>query len=159
MKKMLFGLIVISILSTGTAFAQRRSSHSVQGGRHEVVRTEACRNYGGGGYRETYVREYNYGHRSPGHHGYMHHRPYRSAYHCPPPRPVYRERVIVTPAPVAYSYPCPAPAYSYPVPTPVPVPVPATTVVVETAPVHPAISIGALAGALIGGSIAAAACR
>ena len=148
MKKMLFSLIVISMLGTGTALAQRRSghgSHDIQGGRHDVVRTEACRNYGGGGYRETYVREYNYGHRGPAHHGYMHHRPYRSVYHCPPPRPVYRERVIVTPAPVAYSYPCPPP--------------PAPVVVVEPAPVPAAISIGALAGALIGGTIAAAACR
>lgn len=149
MKKMLFSLIVISILGTGTALAQRRSSHSVQGGHRETVRTEACRNYGRG-HHTTYVREYNYGHRGPVHHNYVHHRPYRPVHHCPPPRPVYRERVIVTPAPVAYSYPVPAP---------VPVPVPATTVVVETAPVHPAISIGALAGALIGGSIAAAACR
>ena len=142
---MLFSLIVISMLGTGTALAQRRSSHSVQGGHREVVRTEACRNYGSGGYRETYVREYNYGHRGPVHHNYVHHRPYRPVHHCPPPHPVYRERVIVTPAPVAYSYPCPPP--------------PAPVVVVEPAPVPAAISIGALAGALIGGSIAAAACR
>ena len=53
--------------------------------------------------------------------------------------------VIVTPAPVAYSYPCPPP--------------PAPVVVVEPTPVPAAISIGALAGALIGGSIAAATCR
>ena len=144
MKKMLFSLIVISILGTGTALAQRRSSHSVQGGHREVVRTEACRNYGGG-HHSTYVREYNYGHRGPVHHNYVHHRPYRPVHHCPPPRPVYRERVIVTPAPVAYSYPCPPP--------------PAPVVVVEPTPVPAAISIGALAGALIGGSIAAAACR
>ena len=144
MKKMLFSLIVISMLGTGTALAQRRSSHSVQGGHREVVRTEACRNYGGG-HHSTYVREYNYGHRGPVHHNYVHHRPYRPVHHCPPPRPVYRERVIVTPAPVAYSYPCPPP--------------PAPVVVVEPAPVPAAISIGALAGALIGGSIAAAACR
>jgi len=144
MKKMLFSLIVISMLGTGTALAQRRSSHSVQGDHREVVRTEACRNYGGG-HHSTYVREYNYGHRGPVHHNYVHHRPYRPVHHCPPPRPVYRERVIVTPAPVAYSYPCPPP--------------PAPVVVVEPAPVPAAISIGALAGALIGGSIAAAACR
>ena len=141
---MLFSLIVISMLGTGTALAQRRSSHSVQGGHREVVRTEACRNYGGG-HHSTYVREYNYGHRGPVHHNYVHHRPYRPIHHCPPPRPVYRERVIVTPAPVAYSYPCPPP--------------PAPVVVVEPTPVPAAISIGALAGALIGGSIAAAACR
>ena len=144
MKKMLFSLIIISILGTGTALAQRRSSHSVQGGHREVVRTEACRNYGGG-HHSTYVREYNYGHRGPVHHNYVHHRPYRPVHHCPPPRPVYRERVIVTPAPVAYSYPCPPP--------------PAPVVVVEPTPVPTAISIGALAGALIGGTIAAAACR
>ena len=144
MKKMLFSLIIISILGTGTALAQRRSSHSVQGGHREVVRTEACRNYGGG-HHSTYVREYNYGHRGPVHHNYVHHRPYRPIHHCPPPRPVYRERVIVTPAPVAYSYPCPPP--------------PAPVVVVEPTPVPAAISIGALAGALIGGTIAAAACR
>ena len=144
MKKMLFSLIVISMLGTGTALAQRRSSHSVQGGHREVVRTEACRNYGGG-HHSTYVREYNYGHRGPVHHNYVHHRPYRPIHHCPPPRPVYRERVIVTPAPVAYSYPCPPP--------------PAPVVVVEPTPVPTAISIGALAGALIGGTIAAAACR
>ena len=144
MKKMLFSLIIISILGTGTALAQRRSSHSVQGGHREVVRTEACRNYGGG-HHSTYVREYNYGHRGPVHHNYVHHRPYRPIHHCPPPRPVYRERVIVTPAPVAYSYPCPPP--------------PAPVVVVEPTPVPTAISIGALAGALIGGSIAAATCR
>ena len=137
MKKMLFSLIVISILGTGTALAQRRSSHNVQGGHREVIRTEACRNYGGG-HHTTYVREYNYSHRGP-----VHHRPYGPVYHCPPPRPVYRERVIVTPAPVVYSSPCPPP--------------PAPVVVVE--PAHPAISIGALAGALIGGTIAAAACR
>lgn len=141
---MLFSLIVISILGTGTALAQRRSSHSVQGGHREVVRTEACRNYGGG-HHSTYVREYNYGHRGPVHHNYVHHRPYRPVHHCPPPRPVYRERVIVTPAPVAYSYPCPPP--------------PAPVVVVEPTPVPAAISIGALAGALIGGTIAAATCR
>ena len=144
MKKMLFSLIIISILGTGTALAQRRSSHSVQGGHREVVRTEACRNYGGG-HHSTYVREYNYGHRGPVHHNYVHHRPYRPVHHCPPPRPVYRERVIVTPAPVAYSYPCPPP--------------PAPVVVVEPTPVPAAISIGALAGALIGGTIAAATCR
>ena len=144
MKKMLFSLIIISILGTGTALAQRRSSHSVQGGHREVVRTEACRNYGGG-HHSTYVREYNYGHRGPVHHNYVHHSPYRPVHHCPPPRPVYRERVIVTPAPVAYSYPCPPP--------------PAPVVVVEPTPVPAAISIGALAGALIGGSIAAATCR
>lgn len=144
MKKMLFSLIVISMLGTGTALAQRRSSHSVQGGHREVVRTEACRNYGGG-HHSTYVREYNYGHRGPVHHNYVHHRPYRPIHHCPPPRPVYRERVIVTPAPVAYSYPCPPP--------------PAPVVVVEPTPVPTAISIGALAGALIGGTIAAATCR
>lgn len=144
MKKMLFSLIVISMLGTGTALAQRRSSHSVQGGHREVVRTEACRNYGGG-HHSTYVREYNYGHRGPVHHNYVHHRPYRPIHHCPPPRPVYRERVIVTPAPVAYSYPCPPP--------------PAPVVVVEPTPVPAAISIGALAGALIGGTIAAATCR
>ena len=141
---MLFSLIVISMLGTGTALAQRRSSHSVQGGHREVVRTEACRNYGGG-HHSTYVREYNYGHRGPVHHNYVHHRPYRPVHHCPPPRPVYRERVIVTPAPVACSYPCPPP--------------PAPVVVVEPTPATAAISIGALAGALIGGSIAAAACR
>ena len=141
---MLFSLIVISMLGTGTALAQRRSSHSVQGGHREVVRTEACRNYGGG-HHSTYVREYNYGHRGPVHHNYVHHRPYRPIHHCPPPRPVYRERVIVTPAPVTYSYPCPPP--------------PAPVVVVEPTPVPAAISIGALAGALIGGTIAAAACR
>ena len=141
---MLFSLIVISMLGTGTALAQRRSSHSVQGGHREVVRTEACRNYGGG-HHSTYVREYNYGHRGPVHHNYVHHRPYRPIHHCPPPRPVYRERVIVTPAPVAYSYPCPPP--------------PAPVVVVEPTPVPTAISIGALAGALIGGTIAAATCR
>ena len=141
---MLFSLIVISMLGTGTALAQRRSSHSVQGGHREVVRTEACRNYGGG-HHSTYVREYNYGHRGPVHHNYVHHRPYRPIHHCPPPRPVYRERVIVTPAPVAYSYPCPPP--------------PAPVVVVEPTPVPAAISIGALAGALIGGTIAAATCR
>ena len=141
---MLFSLIVISILGTGTALAQRRSSHSVQGGHREVVRTEACRNYGGG-HHSTYVREYNYGHREPVHPTYVHHRSYRPIHHCPPPRPVYRERVIVTPAPVAYSYPCPPP--------------PAPVVVVEPTPVPAAISIGALAGALIGGTIAAAACR
>ena len=141
---MLFSLIVISMLGTGTALAQRRSSHSVQGGHREVVRTEACRNYGGG-HHSTYVREYNYGHRGPVHHNYVHHRPYRPVHHCPPPRPVYRERVIVTPAPVAYSYPCPPP--------------PAPVVVVEPTPVPAAISIGALAGALIGGTIAAATCR
>jgi len=144
MKKMLFSLIVISMLGTGTALAQRRSSHSVQGGHREVVRTEACRNYGGG-HHSTYVREYNYGHRGPVHHNYVHHRPYRPVHHCPPPRPVYRERVIVTPAPVAYSYPCPPP--------------PAPVVVVEPTPATAAISIGALAGALIGGTIAAATCR
>ena len=144
MKKMLFSLIVISMLGTGTALAQRRSSHSIQGGHREVVRTEACRNYGGG-HRTTYVREYNYGHRGPVHPTYVHHRPYRPIHHCPPPRPVYRERVIVTPAPVAYSYPCPPP--------------PAPVVVVEPTPVPAAISIGALAGALIGGTIAAATCR
>ena len=144
MKKMLFSLIVISMLGTGTALAQRRSSHSLQGGHREVVRTEACRNYGGG-HHSTYVREYNYGHRGPVHHNYVHHRPYRPIHHCPPPRPVYRERVIVTPAPVAYSYPCPPP--------------PAPVVVVEPTPVPAAISIGALAGALIGGTIAAATCR
>lgn len=144
MKQMLFSLIVISILGTGTALAQRRSSHSVQGGHREVVRTEACRNYGGG-HHSTYVREYNYGHREPVHPTYVHHRSYRPIHHCPPPRPVYRERVIVTPAPVAYSYPCPPP--------------PAPVVVVEPTPVPAAISIGALAGALIGGTIAAAACR
>ena len=141
---MLFSLIVISMLGTGTTLAQRRGSHSVHSGHSEVVRTEACRNYGGG-HHSTYVREYNSGHRGPVHHNYVHHRPYRPIHHCPPPRPVYRERVIVTPAPVAYSYPCPPP------PTPV--------VVVEPAPVPAAISIGALAGALIGGTIAAAACR
>ena len=144
MKQMLFSLIVISILGTGTALAQRRSSHSVQGGHREVVSTEACRNYGGG-HHSTYVREYNYGHREPVHPTYVHHRSYRPIHHCPPPRPVYRERVIVTPAPVAYSYPCPPP--------------PAPVVVVEPTPVPAAISIGALAGALIGGTIAAAACR
>lgn len=144
MKKMLFSLIVISILGTGTALAQHRSSHSVRGGHREVVRTEACRNYGGG-HHSTYVREYNYGHRGPVHPTYVHHRSYRPIHHCPPPRAVYRERVIVTPAPVAYSYPCPPP--------------PAPVVVVEPTPVPAAISIGALAGALIGGTIAAAACR
>ena len=129
MKKMLFSLIVISMLGTGTAFAQRRSSHNVQGGHSEVVRTEI---HG------------NYGHRGPVRHEYVHHRPSISVYHCPP-RPVYHERVIVTPAPVAYSYPCPPPT--------------APVVVVEPTPVPAAISIGALAGALIGGTIAAATCR
>lgn len=149
MKKMLVSLIVISMFSTGTALAQRRSSHNVQGGHREVIRTEACRNYGGG-HHTTYVREFNYGHRGPGYHGHMHHQPYgptyhrpcRPVYHCPSPHPIYRERVIVTPAPVAYSYPCPPP--------------PAPVVVVEPAPVPAAISIGALAGAIIGGTIAAA---
>lgn len=129
MKKMLFSLIVISMLGTGTALAQRRGSHSVRGGHREVVRTEVHRNYG---------------HRGPVHHEYVHHRPYRPIHHCPPPRPIYRERVIVTPAPIAYSYPCPPPA---------------PVVVVEPTPVPAAISIGALAGAIIGGSIAAAASR
>lgn len=127
---MLFSLIVISMLGTGTALAQRRSSHSVYGGHREVVRTEVHRNYG---------------HRGPVHHNYVHHRSYRPIHHCPPPRPVYRERVIVTHAPVAYSYPCPPP--------------PAPVVVVEPTPATAAISIGALAGALIGGTIAAATCR
>ena len=130
MKKMLFSLIVISMLGTGTALAQRRSSHSVYGGHREVVRTEVHRNYD---------------HRGPVHHNYVHHRSYGPIHHCPPPRPVYRERVIVTHAPVAYSYPCPPP--------------PAPVVVVEPTPATAAISIGALAGALIGGTIAAATCR
>lgn len=150
MKKMLFSLIVISILGTGTALAQRRSSHNVQGGHRDAVRTEAPGNYGRG-HHSTHAREYNYGHRGPVthvvHHGpAVHHAPVVHHHHPMPVHHrhhVYHERVIVTPAPVVYSSPCPPP--------------PAPVVVVE--PAHPAISIGALAGALIGGTIAAAACR
>ena len=151
MKKMLVSLIVISILGTGTVLAQRRSSNNAQGGHRDAVRTETSRNYGGG-HHSTHAREYNDGNRGPVthvvHHGpAVHHAPVVHHHHPMPVhhRPhVYRERVVVAPAPVVYSSPCPPPP-------------PAPVVVVE--PAHPAISIGALAGALIGGTIAAAACR
>ena len=133
MKKMLFSLIVISILGTGTALAQRR------GNNRENVRVESRGHHGGYGGSVTHVV----------HHGpAVHHAPVVHHHHPMPVhhRPhVYRERVIVTPAPVAYSYPCPPP--------------PAPVVVVEPAPAPVAITIGALAGAIIGGTIAAAASR
>lgn len=152
MKKMLLSLIAITMLSTGTTFAQRRS------GNRENVRIESRSPRGGQSYNNTPARDINRGHRGPAthvvHHGpAVHHAPvvhhpipfhHRPFHHRPHPHHIYHERVIVAPAPVAY--PCPPPP-------------PAPVVVVEPAPAPVAITIGALAGAIIGGTIAAAASR
>ena len=140
MKKMLFSLIAITMLSTGTTLAQRRSSNH-----HDTPRTESFSHRGGSSHHDNYARDYNRGHRGgPVHHEVIHHRPpVHHVYHRP--HHMYYERVVVAPVPpVAYHHPCPPP------------PPPAPVVVVETAPVPAAISIGALAGAIIGGTIAAA---
>lgn len=161
MKKMLLSLIAITMLSTGTTFAQRRSST------RENVRIESRDNRGGQSHYNTPAKDSYRGHggavvhhggpvvhhggpavhHGPVHYGPLHHRP-MPVYHRPPVHHVYHERVVVVdPAPVAYSYPCPPP------------PPPAPVVVVEPTPTTAAISIGALAGAIIGGTIAAAASR
>ena len=153
MKKMLLSLIAITMLSTGNTFAQRRSGH------RDNVRTESYSSRGNSSHHDNYARDINRGHNGGVvrheviHHEVIHHQPARPVYHRPHPhhvyhRPyphhVYHERVVV--APVAYSYPCPPPP-------------PAPVVVVEPAPAPAAITIGALAGAIIGGTIAAAASR
>lgn len=142
MKKMLLSLIAITMLSTGTTFAQRRSGH------RENVRIESRNHCGGYGGPTTHVVHHGPAvHHTPVVHHPMpvYHRPHpHHVYHRPYPHHVYHERVIV--APVAYSYPCPPPP-------------PAPVVVVEPSPTTAAISIGALAGAIIGGTIAAAASR
>ena len=153
MKKMLLSLIAITMLSTGITFAQRRSGH------RDNVRTESYSPRGNSSHHDNYARDINRGHNGGVvrheviHHEVIHHQPARPVYHRPHPhhvyhRPyphhVYHERVVV--APVAYSYPCPPPP-------------PAPVVVVEPAPAPAAITIGALAGAIIGGTIAAAASR
>ena len=141
MKKMLLSLIAITMLSTGTTFAQRRSGY------RDNVRIESRNHCGGYGGPTTHVVHHGPAvHHTPVHHRPMpvYHRPH--VYHRPPVHHVYHERVVVAPAPVAYSYPCPPPP-------------PAPVVVVEPTPTTAAISIGALAGAIIGGTIAAAASR
>ena len=149
MKKMLLSLIAITMLSTGTTFAQRRS-----GTRNFDQRTETYSNHRNQNQYNTPSKDSYRGNGGHGgatvHHGPVHHSPvhYGPVHHGPMhhrPMPVYHERVVVVePAPVAYSYPCPPP------------PPPAPVVVVEPTPTTAAISIGALAGILIGGTIAAA---
>ena len=143
MKKMLLSLIAITLLSTGTTFAQRRSGNRenvrIESGSHRGGHRGSCAPVGAQAHHGTVTHVVHHGpavHHAP----IVHHpMPVHHRHH------VYHERVVVAPA--AYSYPCPPP------------PPPAPVVVVEPSPTTAAISIGALAGAIIGGTIAAAASR